>query len=58
MRVIYNVNHRYVIRLKLEDKLLTTLNKLALVQKKVSALKSKKICFYIAVSFRDLLSLP
>ena len=58
MRVIYNVNHHYVIRLKLEDKLLTTLNKLALVQKKVSALKSKKIYFYIAVSFRHLLSLP
>ena len=57
MRIIYNIKDRYVICLKFGDKSLTFLAKLVLEGKLVSSLQSKKIFFYIIVSFRHLLSL-
>ena len=57
MGVIYNVKHRYTVRMKFGDKFLTSLTKLVLKRKPVSAPQSKKIYFHIVVSFRHLLSL-
>ena len=50
IRVMYNVNHRFAIRLKFDDKFVISLTKLLLKAKaNVSALQSKKIYFYIVM---------
>ena len=52
MKVIYNVKHRYAIRLKFRDKCLTFPTKLVLEGKASICSTIKQISVYIAVSLR------
>ena len=49
MRITYKVKHGHAIRLKFGDTYLYSLKR-----KPVSALQSKKICFYIIASYQQI----
>ena len=57
MRIIYDVEHLYVIRSKFGDKFLSSLTKLVLEAKASICFTIKKTYFYIVVRFRHLLPL-
>ena len=57
MRSIYNIKHRYAIRIKFGDKFLSSLTKLVLEAKASNCSTIKENLFYIVVSFWHLLSL-
>ena len=58
MRVIYNVKHRYEIRLKFGDKFLTSLTKSVLKVKASISSTVKESLLYIVQSFRHLVLFP